>query len=55
MNEDDIDEEVKQLMDDHGLEEDVAERAVEIRDREGLDEDTAIELAAINSDSHDFF
>ena len=45
MEEDDIDEDVKQLMEDHGIDEDMAERAQELMDNEGLDEDEAIELA----------
>ena len=38
-------EEVKQLMEDHGIDEDTAEKAQELIDTEGLDEDEAIELA----------
>ena len=45
MNEPEADEEVKQLMDDHGVDEDVAEKAQELIDTEGLGEDEAIELA----------
>ena len=45
MDEPEVDEEVKQLMDDHGVDDDVAEKAQELIDTEGLDEDEAIELA----------
>jgi len=37
-------ENIKQLMDDHGIDEDTAEKAQDLID-EGLDEDEAIELA----------
>src|SRR3989338_1399075 len=38
------DENVRQLMEDHGIDEDTAEKAQELID-EGLDEDEAVELA----------
>jgi hypothetical protein len=38
-------EDVKQLMDDHGIDADTAEKAQDLMDTEGLDEDEAIELA----------
>lgn len=39
------DEEVRRLMDDHGIDADTAEKAQQLIDEEGLDEDEAIELA----------
>ena len=39
-----MDEEIKQLMEDHDIDEDVAEKAQELID-EGIDEDEAVELA----------
>lgn len=45
LNQDDAPEEdVKELMDSHGIDQDTAERAQELVD-EGLDEDDAIEIA----------
>lgn len=45
LNEDDApEEEVKELMDSHGIDQDTAERAQELVD-EGLDEDDAVEVA----------
>ena len=39
------DEEIKQLMEDHGIDQETAEEAQKIMNEEGLDEDEAIELA----------
>ena len=39
-----IDEEVLELMENHGLDQDEAEHVKEIMDTEGLDEEEAIEL-----------
>lgn len=44
-DEDEMDEEVKTLMKDHGIDESTAEQAQELIDTEGLDEDEAIEIA----------
>ena len=38
-------EEIKQLMEDHGIDEDTAEKAQQLIDEEGLDEGEAVELA----------
>ena len=38
-------EDVRQLMEDHGIDADTAEKAQDLIDTEGLDEDEAIELA----------
>lgn len=43
--EDEPEEEVKRLMEEHDIDEDTAEKAQELMDDEGLDEDEAIELA----------
>ncbi|MES2213337.1 MAG: hypothetical protein V4473_00675 [Patescibacteria group bacterium] len=42
---DEIDEELKTLMQEHDIDEDVAEKAQELID-EGLDEDDAVEIAS---------
>jgi hypothetical protein len=39
-----IDEEVMELMENHGLDKDEAEHVKEIMDTEGLDEEEAVEL-----------
>lgn len=39
-----IDEDVADLMENHGLDQDEAEHVKEIMDTEGLDEDEAVEL-----------
>jgi len=39
-----IDEEVLELMENHGLDQDEAEHVKEIMDTEGLDEEEAVEL-----------
>lgn len=39
-----MDDEIKQLMEDHDIDEDIAEKAQELID-EGLDEDEAVEIA----------
>jgi len=39
-----VEAEVKEIMDSHGVDQDTAERAVELVD-EGLDEDDAVEVA----------
>ena len=39
-----VDEEVSELMENHGLDQDEAEHVKEIMDTEGLDEEEAVEL-----------
>ena len=39
-----VDEEVAELMENHGLDQDEAEHVKEIMDTEGLDEEEAVEL-----------
>ena len=43
-NGEEVDEEVAELMENHGLDQDEAEHVKEIMDAEGLDEEEAIEL-----------
>ena len=43
-NDDEIREEVKELMEVHGLDEATAERVRDLMEQEGLDEDDAVEL-----------
>lgn len=44
MDDEDIDEETKELMEDHDLEQDEAERVQEIMDETGLDADDSLML-----------
>lgn len=44
-NEKEVNEEVKEIMENRGVDEDTAEKIKELMDDEGLDEDEAAELA----------
>ena len=43
-NSEEIEEDVAEIMENHGLDQDEAEHVKEIMDTEGLDEDEAVEL-----------